>query len=118
MIALALCIGLLIIVHRPIVLAAVRHYAISYATKEHLKVDFRLEGNPFSYLTVRNLHAVSTGPSGIESVDVDSLYVDYSLPGLMRSGVSHFLQNVELRGAQVVLDPARAPPPKPHPKKE
>jgi hypothetical protein len=98
-------------------LATVRHFAIRYASKENLKMDFRLEGNPFSYLTVRNLHAVPTGPSGIESVDVDLLYVDYSLLGLVRRGVSHFLQNVELRGAQVVLDPARAPPPKPRPKK-
>ena len=117
MIGLAVCVGLLIILHRPILLAIVRHFAIRYATKENLKTDFRLEGNPFSYLTVRNLHAVPTGPSAIESVDVDSLYVDYSLLGLVRRGVSHFLQNVELRGAQVVLNPARAPPPKPRTKK-
>ena len=117
MIALAVCVGLLIIVHRPILLATVRHYAIRYATKKHLQVDFRLEGNPFSYLTIRNLHAVPTGPSAIESVDIDSLYVDYSLLGFARHGVSHFLQNVELRGAQVVFIPARAPPPKPRPKK-
>ena len=96
--------------------ATYRHYAIRYATKEHLQVDFRLEGNPFSYLTIRNLHAVPTGPSAIESVDIDSLYVDYSLLGLVRRGVSHFLQNVELRGAQVVFIPARAPPPKPRPR--
>src|SRR5262245_43419872 len=81
-------------------------------------MDFRLEGNPFSYLTIRNLHAVPTGPSAIESVDVDSLYVDYSLFGLARHGVSHLLQNVELRGAQVVVNPARAPPPKPRPKQK
>jgi autotransporter translocation and assembly factor TamB len=118
MIGLAVCVGLLIILHRPILLAIVRHFAIRYATKENLKMDFRLEGNPFSYLTVRNLHAVPTGPSGIESVDVDSLYVDYSLLGFLRRGVSHFLQNVELRGAQVVLNPARAPPPKPRPKRK
>ena len=117
MIGLAVCVGLLIILHRPILLAIVRHFAIRYATKENLKTDFRLEGNPFSYLTVRNLHAVPTGPSAIESVDIDSLYVDYSLLGLVRRGVSHFLQNVELRGAQVVLNPARAPPPKPRTKK-
>src|SRR5262249_41224447 len=74
-------------------------------------------GNPFSYLTIRNLHAVPTGPSAIESIDVDSLYVDYSFFGFARHGVSHLLQGVELRGAQVVLNPARAPPPKPRPKK-
>src|SRR5262249_19047578 len=107
-----------IILHRPILLATVRQLAIRYVSKENLKVDFRLEGNPFSYLMVKNLHAVPTGPSPIESVDVDSLYVDYSLLGLARHGMSHLLQNVELRGAQVVLDPGRAPPPKPHPKKK
>jgi hypothetical protein len=118
MIGLAVCGGLLLIFHRPILLATIRHFAIRYATKEKLKLEFRLEGNPFSYLTVRNLHAVPTGPSAIESVGVDSLYVDYSLFGFARHGVSHLLQNVEVRGAQVVLDPARAPLPKPRPKKK
>src|SRR5205823_2089659 len=56
--------------------------------------------------------------SAIESVDMDSLYVDYSLLGLARHGVSHLLQDVELRGAQVVLIPALAPPPKPRPKQK
>src|SRR5882724_5680 len=107
MIGLAVCVGLLLIFHRPILLATVRHFASRYATKENLKMDFRLEGNPFSYLTIRNLHAVPTGPSAIESVDVDSLYVDYSLFRFARHGVSHLLQDVELRGAQVVLDATR-----------
>ena len=118
MIGLAVCAALLIIFHRPILLATVRHFAIRYATKENLKMDFRLEGNPFSYLTVRNLHAVLTGPSAIESVDINSLYVDYSLLGFARHGVSHLLKDVEVRGAQVVLNPARAPLPKPRPKKK
>src|SRR5215475_5950187 len=103
MIGLAVCVGLLIIFHRPILLATVRHFAIRYASKENLKMDFRVEGNPFSYLTIRNLHAVPTAPSAIESIDVDSLYVDYSFLGLARHGVSHLLQGVELRGVQVVL---------------
>src|ERR1041385_4964194 len=117
MIGLALFAALLIIFHRPILLATVRHFVIRYAAKENLKIDFRLEGNPFSQLTVRNFRAVPTGPSAIESIDVDSLYVDYSLFGFARHGVSHLLQAVEARGAQVVLTPARAPPPKPHIKK-
>src|SRR5262249_18073476 len=49
---------------------------------------------------------------------VDSLYVDYSLFGFARHGVSHLLQAIELRGTQVVIDPARAPPPKPRPKQK
>ncbi len=118
MIGLAVCVALLIIFHRPILLAIGRNVVLRYAAKENLKADFRLEGNPFSYLTVRNLHAVPTGPSAIESVGVDSLYVDYSLLGFARHGVSHLLQNVEVRGAQVVLSPARAPPPKARPKRK
>ena len=118
MIGLAVCVGVVIIFHRPILLATVRHFAIRYAAKEKLKMDFRLEGNPFSYLRIQNLHAVPTGPSAIESVDVDSLYVDYSLFGFAPHGASHLLQGVELRGAQVVLNPARAPPPKPRPKQK
>jgi hypothetical protein len=35
-----------------------------------LKIDFRLEGNPFARLTARNFHAFPTGPSAIESIDI------------------------------------------------
>jgi len=116
LIGLAVCAGLLIIFHRPILLAIGRQIALRYAAGQNLRIDFRLEGNPFSQLTVRNLRALPTGASAIESIDIDSLYVDYSLLGLARHGLSHFLQDVELRSAQVVLNPARAQSPKPRPK--
>src|SRR5262245_57790921 len=113
LVGLAACVALLIIFHRPILLAIGRQIVMRYAAGQNLRIDFRLEGNPFSYLTVRSFHAFPTGPSAIESIDIDSLYVDYSLLGLARHGLSHFLQDVELRSAQVVLNPARAPPRKP-----
>jgi autotransporter translocation and assembly factor TamB len=118
MISLAICVGLLIIFHRPILLAILRQVALRYASKENLKMNFRLAGNPFTYLTIGNLHAIPTGPSAIESIDVDSLHVDYSLFGLVRHGIPHLLQDVELRGAQVVLNPATGPPRKPRPKQK
>jgi hypothetical protein len=118
MVGLAVCVALLIIFHRPILLAIGRQIVLRYAARENLKVDFRLEGNPFSHLTVRNLRAIPTGASGIESIDIDSLYVDYSLLGLVRHGLSHFLQDVEAHSAEVVLNPARAPPGKPRPKQK
>jgi hypothetical protein len=118
MIGLAISAGLLIIFHRPILLATFRQIALRYASKENLKMDFRLEGNPFSYLTIRNLHAIPTGPSAIESIEIDSLNVDYSLFGLVRHGMSHLLQDIDLRGAQVVLNPAKAPPPRLRPKQK
>ena len=112
-ICVAVVVTLLVIFHRPILLGIFRKVALRYATKENLKIDFRLEGNPFSYLTIRNLHAIPLKPSVIESIDIDSLNVDYSLFGFMRHGIPHFLQGLELRGAQMVLNPANAPPPKP-----
>ena len=117
MAGLAVCAALLIIFHRPILLAIGRQVALRYAAGEHLKADFRLEGNPFSNLTVRNLRAFAVGPSGIESIDIEYLYVDYSLFGLARHGLFHFLDNVEARSARIVLNPSKASakprPPKP-----
>jgi len=107
---LAVCMALLAIFHRPVLLAIARQIALHYAAKENLRADFRLEGNPFSNLTVRNLRVFAVGPSGIESIDVDHLRIDYSLPGFARHGFSHLLDNVEANSAQVVLNPTRAPP--------
>ncbi len=118
LLGLAICVGLLIIFHGPILRLIIRKYVIHYASKQNLKVDFRLEGDPLSDLTTRNFHAVPTGPTAIESVDIDRLYVDYSLFGLVLHGYSHLLQRVEARDAQVVLNPAKAPPPKPSSKKK
>jgi len=118
LVGLAMCAALLIVFHRPILLAIGRQIVLRYAARENLKIDFRLEGNPFSHLTVRNFRALPTGASAIESVDIDQLYVAYSLLGLTRHGLSHFLEDVELRSAQVVLNPARAPPRKPRTKQK
>ena len=118
LVGLATCAALLIIFHRPILLAIGRQLVMRYAARENLKIDFRLEGNPFSHLTVRNFRALPTGASAIESIDIEQLYVSYSLFGLTRHGLSHFLEDVELRSAQVVLNPARAPPRKPRPKQK
>jgi hypothetical protein len=118
LVGLAACVAVLVLFHRPILLAIGRQIAMRYAAGQNLKIDFRLEGNPFGYLTVRNFRALPTGASAIESIDIDQLFVDYSLLGLARHGFSHFLEDVELRSARVVLNPARAPPPKPHPKQK
>jgi hypothetical protein len=115
--ALAVCVALLAVFHRPILLAIGRQIVLRYAARENLKADFRLEGNPFTNVTVRNLHASAVGPSGIESIDIDRLYLDYSLFGFARHGLSHLLDNVDAQSARIVLNPSKAPlrprPPKP-----
>ena len=108
-IGVAICVALLIIFHRPILLAIGRQIVLRYASRENLKADFRLEGNPFGNLTVRNLHAFAVGPSGIESIDIDYLYLDYSLFGFVRHGLSHLLENLDARSARIVLNPSKTP---------
>jgi TamB, inner membrane protein subunit of TAM complex len=118
MAGLAICAALLVIFHRPILLGIGRNIALHYATKENLKADFRVEGNPFSHVIIRNFHAFAVGPSEYESIDVDYLYLDYSLFGFARHGLSRLFNDVEARSARIVLNPSKAPlrprPPKPH----
>ncbi|MDP9254782.1 MAG: hypothetical protein M3O66_07590, partial [Verrucomicrobiota bacterium] len=99
---------MLLIFHRPLLLALGHRIALHYAAKEYLKLDFRLEGNPFTHLTVRNLHAVPTGPTIVESLDVDLVRVNYSLSDLIHGRRSEVLKNLEVRSAKLVLDPKKA----------
>ena len=114
---LAICLALLVIFHRPILLGIGRKIVLRYAAKENLKADFRVEGNPFGHVTIRNLHAVTTGPSDYESIDIDYLHLDYSLLGFARHGLPRLFNDVEARSARIVLNPSKAPlrprPPKP-----
>jgi hypothetical protein len=118
LIALGIFCALLLIFHRPLLLYIGRKIALHYAAKENLKIEFRLEGSVFTNLAVRNLHAVPMGPSDVESIDVDFARVDYGLFTLLRHGISNALENVELRSARIVMNPAKAPlrPRPPNPK--
>ena len=120
LIALGIFCALLLIFHRPLLLYIGRNIALHYAARENLKAEFRLEGSVFTNLTVRNLHAVPTGPSDVESIDVDFARVDYGLFTLLRHGISSALQNVEVRSARIVLNPSKVPfrPRPPNPKKK
>jgi autotransporter translocation and assembly factor TamB len=117
MIGLAVCVALLIIFHRPILLAIGRKVVLRYAAKENLKADFRVEGNPFGSVTIRNFHAFAVGPSKYETIDIDYLYLDYSLLGYARHGLPRLFNDVEARSVNIVLNPSKAPlrPRPPHP---
>jgi len=112
-----ICAVLMLLLHRPILLAIGRQIALRYAAKQNLKADFRVEGNPFNHVTIHNLHAFAVGPSGIESIDIDYLYLDYDLLGFARHGLPHLFNAVQARSARIVLNPSKAPlrprPPKP-----
>jgi len=115
---LVVCVAVLVIFHRPILLAIGRKIVLQYAAKENLRADFRVEGNPFGSVTIRNFHAFAVGPSEYESIDIDYLYLDYSLLGYARHGLPRLFNDVEARSANIVLNPSKAPlrprPPHPH----
>ncbi len=117
-VALAACIALLLIFHRPLLLGLGRQVARHYAGREHLKIDFALEGNIFTTLSIRHLHVVPTGSTDVESVDVDLARADYSLLALLLHGPSQFLKSLEAHSARIVLNPVEVPlkprPPKIH----
>ena len=108
LIALAVLFGLVLIFHRPLLLGLGRQIVLHYAAREHVKAEFRLEGTVFNGLVMRNLHAVRIGPGPIESIDAETVRADYSLLALLLHGPSQLLRNVEVRSAQIVLNPAKA----------
>jgi hypothetical protein len=101
--------ALVLLFHRPLLFAIADKAARHFAFRENLHAEFRLEGNPFGSLTVRNVHVFPTGPSDVESIDISSIHIDYSLITMLRHGISAGLRNVEIRSANIVLNPAKAP---------
>ncbi|MFN2541748.1 MAG: translocation/assembly module TamB domain-containing protein [Chthoniobacterales bacterium] len=120
MIALAIFCGLLLIFHRPLLLGLGHRVALHFAAKENLKLQFHLEGNIFSNLTIRNLHAVPTGQSDVESIDVDLARIEYGLFGLLRHGILTGIRKADVGSARIVFNPAkkRLEPSPPNPKKK
>src|SRR5256885_14230850 len=100
--------ALVLIFHRPIIFGVARSLINRNVAKENLRVDFAFEGSIFTSLAIRNLHVTPTGPTIVESIDVDYLRADYSLWDWMRRGPSELLKSAELLTARVVLDPAKA----------
>jgi TamB, inner membrane protein subunit of TAM complex/AsmA-like C-terminal region len=117
-ISLASFLALLLIFHRPILLGAIHWFAVHRLAKENLRLDFRVEGNVFTSLTIRNLHVTPTGPAAIEVAEAEYLHTEYNLFSLLR-GHADFLNSIEARNARVVIDPAKVRvkvAPRPHEK--
>ncbi len=77
-----------------------------FAAKENLALDLRLEGNLFTTLVVRDLHATPTGPTAIQQIELRYARVTYSLWGLLRGG-RDFLQDLQVDSAAVIIDSSK-----------
>jgi hypothetical protein len=112
--ALAACLVFALIFHRPLLFALIRQIARHNATREHLTLDYNIAGSVFTSIRLRDLHIAPTGPSDVESVDVNLARANYSLLALLLHGPSRFLTNFEAQSVRVVLNPAAPSPPKIH----
>jgi hypothetical protein len=117
-IALAVLGGLFLIFHRPLLLSLGHRIAVRAAAKENLKLEFQLEGSVFTNIVIRNLRAVPTGPSNIESIDVDLARIDFGLFTLLRHGISTAIKNADVHEARIVFNPEKTPSRPPNPKKK
>ena len=118
-IALGFFCGLLLIFHRPLLFGLGYRIALHQAAKENLRLQFQIEGNIFTNLTIRNFHAAPIGPSDVESIDVDLARFDYGFFSLLRHGILTGIRNADVHSARIVLNPAkkRLEPSPPNPKK-
>lgn len=87
--ALLVLVALVLIFHRPIIFRVARSLINSNAAKANLRVDCSLEGSIFTSFAIRNLHVSPTGPTIVESIDVDYIRADYSLWDWMKIGRAH-----------------------------
>ena len=120
LIALGIFGGLFLIFHRPLLLGLGHRIALHYAAKENLKLEFQVEGSVFTNFIIKNLHAASTGPGDVESIDVDLARIDYGLFTLLRHGISTAIKNADVHSARIVINPEKATlrPRPPNPKKK
>ena len=112
-ISIGIILALLIIFHRPILLASIHWFAVRAAAKENLKLDFRLEGSVLGGITIRNLHITPLKPEApVESGDANYIRAEYDLFSLLRDKTD-LLELIEIRDAHFVIKPQPALNPSP-----
>ena len=93
----------LLIAHRPLLILGGPPIARMVARGQHLDLSLKISGTIFTNLTVSEVHAkpTGTGPSPVESIDIQSLRFDYSLWRLVREGVGWFVSSYEIHKADL-----------------
>jgi len=95
------------IFHRPLLIALVHAVAIKVAARENIRLSLRIEGTIFTNLSIKDLHATPSGrgPTPVENIWIEEMTVYYSIPALVRNGVSEFLRSYTLRNATIAVKP-------------
>ena len=93
--------------HQPLLREGLKRVAIRLAARENVQLALEVEGSGWTHLTLKNLRAVSTGPSPVESIRIERLRVEDHLWTLLREGPGDFLTFYNLRNARIALDPGK-----------
>ena len=97
-----------ILFHQPLLTAVLRQVAIRLAARENVRLEVDVGGSVWTRLTLKNLRATPTGSSPIDSITIEELQVEYSLPTLLRRGWRDFLTGYHLHNANLSLDAVRS----------
>ena len=98
---------LLALFHQPLLREVLRRGAIHLAARENVQLSLEVEGSVWEHLTLKNLQAVSTGPSPVEAIHIERLRLEYNLWTLLREGAKDFISFYDLRNAQIALDSSK-----------
>ncbi len=95
------------IFHRPLLIALIHAVAIEVAAKQNIQLSLQIEGTIFTNISLKNIRAVPNGKGAtpVENISIDEVTVHYSVPSLVRKGVSEFLSSYILRNAYIVVKP-------------
>ena len=104
--------ALLLVFHQPLLRAALRWTVIRLVAREQVTLSGDLEGSVWTNLTLRNVHATSTGAVPIDSIFIEKLRVEYNLWELARRGPGQAVKFYNLRNAKLALAPVRGNPEK------
>jgi hypothetical protein len=104
---LLILLALLLVFHRPILIAVIHAIAIKVAATQNIALSLDIEGTIFTNISLKNIRAVPTGKGDtpVENISIDEVTVRYSIPSLLRKGVSEFLDSYVLRNATIVVKP-------------
>lgn len=104
---LAVALLLALVLHQPILRAAVRLAAVRMASRVHVGLSLEVTGSVWTHLTLRHIEARATGESPVEHISIERLRVEYSLWKLLRQGPNHALTFYNLRNARLELEPRK-----------
>jgi len=98
---------LLVLFHRPILVAAVHAIAIKIAAKQNVDLTLTVEGSVISDLSLKNVLALpkEKGASPVERITIEEVTVRYNIYGLLRRGAPEFLKSYRLRNADIEVKP-------------